>query len=207
MLAPKLDRDLNASVWSKDGTGLYVQYDDEGDTRLAFVPLTGDIRNLANKLGGLSIDRPYGGAEFTVAADGRFAFTLAGPDHPADLATGKAGAPIVRVTNLNEDIWATRKAATVEEIWYKSKLRSAAHSGLDHQARRFRSAQEVSARARDSRRARSPITARAFRRTISSTRRTGSSSCRRIRAAARATARNSGISFITITRIMTTTTS
>ena len=89
MLAPNLDRDLNGGVWSTDGTGLYVQYDDEGDTKLAFVPLAGDVRILANKLGGLSIDRPYGGAQFTVAADGRFAFTLAGPEHPADLATGK----------------------------------------------------------------------------------------------------------------------
>ncbi len=121
MLAPKLDRDLDASVWSKSGTGLYVKYNDEGDTRLAFVPLTGEVRNLANRLGGLSIDRPYGGADFTVAADGRFAFTLAGPDHPADLATGKAGAPIVRVTRLNDDLWETRTAATVEEIWYRSK--------------------------------------------------------------------------------------
>jgi len=120
MLAPKLDRDLAGGVWSKDGAGLYVQYDDEGDTRLAFVPLTGEVRNLAAKLGGLSIDRPYGGSTFSVSNDGRFAFTLAGTDHPADLATGKAGAPIVRVTNLNDDIWATRKPATVEEIWYKS---------------------------------------------------------------------------------------
>jgi acylaminoacyl-peptidase len=120
MLAPKLDRDLAGAVWSNDGTGLFVQYDDEGDTRLAFVPLTGDVGQLATRLGGLSIDRPYGGAAFTVSNDGRFAFTLAATDHPADLAIGKAGAPIVRVTNLNEDIWAVRKAATVEEIWYKS---------------------------------------------------------------------------------------
>ena len=127
MLAPKLDRDLYGGVWSADGTGLYVQYDDEGDTKLAFVPLAGDVRTLANRLGGLSIDRPSGGAQFTVAADGRFAFTLVGPDHPADLATGKAGAPIVRVTNLNDRIWAKRKAATVDEIWYQLDLRSAAH--------------------------------------------------------------------------------
>jgi len=120
MLVPKLDRDLYGGVWSSDGTGLYVQYDDEGDTKLAFVSLTGEIRTLANRLGGLSIDRPSGGAQFTVAANGRFAFTLAGPDHPADLATGKAGAPIVRVTKLSDRIWAKRKAATVEEIWFQS---------------------------------------------------------------------------------------
>lgn len=119
-LAPSLDRDLNGGVWSADGTGLYVQYDDQGDTKLAFVPLTGDVRTLADHLGGLSIDRPYGGAQFTVARDGRFVFTLAGIDHPADLATGKAGTPIVRLTNLNTDIWAKRTVATVEEIWFTS---------------------------------------------------------------------------------------
>jgi dipeptidyl aminopeptidase/acylaminoacyl peptidase len=121
-LAPTLDRDLNGGVWSTDGTGLYVQYDDQGDTKLAFLPLAGDVRNLADHLGGLSIDRPYGSAQFVVSRDGRFAFTLAGPDHPADLATGKAGTPIVRVTNLNADIRATRKLATVEEIWFTSSF-------------------------------------------------------------------------------------
>jgi acylaminoacyl-peptidase len=122
MLAPNLDRDLGGAVWSADGSGLYVQYDDEGDTKLAFVPLVGEVRTLADKLGGLSIDRPAGVAQFTVAMDGRFAFTLAGPDHPADLATGKASTPIVRVTKLNDHIWATRKAATVEEIWFPSSF-------------------------------------------------------------------------------------
>ena len=122
MLAPTLDRGLADAVWSADGTGLYVQYDDLGDTRLAFVPLNGPVRNLADRLGGLSIDRPYGGSSFSVANDGRFAFTLAGTDHPADLAVGKAGAPVQRLTNLNDDLWATKKPATVEEIWYKSSF-------------------------------------------------------------------------------------
>jgi len=120
MLAPRLDRDLAGAVWSKDGTGLYVQYDDLGDTRLAFVPLTGEVRALANRLGGLSIDRPYSGAAFSVSNDGRYACTLAGYDHPADLAVGKAGSPMQRLTNLNDDLWAGKQAATVEEIWYKS---------------------------------------------------------------------------------------
>lgn len=122
MLAPNLDRDLTGAVWSADGTGLYAQYDDEGDTKLAFVPIVGEVRKLADRLGGLSIDRPSGGAQFTVAADGRFAFTLAGSDHPADLATGRAGEPIVRVTNLNAGLWAKRSAATVEEIWFNSSF-------------------------------------------------------------------------------------
>jgi dipeptidyl aminopeptidase/acylaminoacyl peptidase len=122
MLVPGLDRELNGGVWSGDGSGLFVQYDDQGDTKLAFVPLAGDIRTLADRLGGLSIDRPSGGAQFTVAAGGRFAFTLAGVDHPADLAIGKAGEPVVRLTQFNDRIWAKRKAASVEEILFKSSF-------------------------------------------------------------------------------------
>ncbi len=122
MLAPKLDRDLAGAVWNKEGTGLFVQYDDEGDTRLALIPLTGEPRNLANRLGGLSIDRPYGGSSFSVANDGRFAFTLVGTDHPSDVAVGKAGAPVQRLTRLNDDLWANKQPATAEEIWYKSSF-------------------------------------------------------------------------------------
>ena len=121
MLAPKLDRDINGGVWSTDGTGLYVQYDDEGDTRLAFVPLAGDVRNLANKLGGLSIDRPYGGAQFTVAADGRFAFTLAGPDHPP-ISRPEGGRTDCASDESERGHLGKAQGGDVEEIWYKSSF-------------------------------------------------------------------------------------
>ncbi|MDA1080675.1 MAG: S9 family peptidase [Gemmatimonadetes bacterium] len=119
-LAPNLDRDLAGAVWNREGTGLYVQYDDLGDTRLAYVPLSGSLKNVADRLGGLSIDRPYGGSSYSIANDGRFAFTLVGTDHPADVAVGSANAPVQRLTRLNDDLWANKQPATVEEIWYRS---------------------------------------------------------------------------------------
>ena len=44
-----------------DGKGIYVQYDDEGDTKIALVSLDGRVTTLAGGVGGTSIGRPYSG--------------------------------------------------------------------------------------------------------------------------------------------------
>jgi dipeptidyl aminopeptidase/acylaminoacyl peptidase len=120
LVTGNLDRDVQDPVWSRDGQGLFFQYDDTGDTRIGYVTLAGEVKSLAAGLGGLSIDRPYGGSSFSVAADGRFAFTLAAPDHPADVAVGRAGQPTLRLTRLNDDLFGQKKLGAVEEIWYRS---------------------------------------------------------------------------------------
>ncbi|HEU5219623.1 MAG TPA: S9 family peptidase [Gemmatimonadales bacterium] len=120
LLTGGLDRDIAEPVWSKDGLGLYVQYDDQADTRIAYVPLTGAMRPVAQGLGGLSLDRPYSGGSYSVSADGKLAFTLGGPDHLADLAVARAGTAPQRLTRLNDDLLGRKKLGTVEEIWYQS---------------------------------------------------------------------------------------
>jgi acylaminoacyl-peptidase len=123
ILAPDLDRDASSPVWSADGRGLYFQYDDEGDTKLAFVTLDGDIQELTTNVGGLSLGRPYGGGSFTVASNGRFAFTHTSPDHPADLAVGRrGGGQTQRLTHLNRDVFDHKQLGQVEEIWYGSSF-------------------------------------------------------------------------------------
>jgi len=120
VLTPKLDRDIAEPVWSKEGLGLYVQYDDQADTRVAYVPLSGEMRQLAQGLGGLSLDRPYSGGGYSVSADGRIVYTQGGPDHLADLAITRAGSSPQRLTRLNDDLLGQKTLGTVEEIWYKS---------------------------------------------------------------------------------------
>ncbi len=120
LLAGTLDRDVVDPVWSRDGLGLFFQYDDRGDTRIAWVGLNGELKQVAAGAGGLSIDRPYGGSSFSVAADGRVAFTLASPEHPADIALARAGQPVQRLTRLNDDLFGAKQLGTVEEIWYPS---------------------------------------------------------------------------------------
>ena len=120
-LTSALDRDAEDPAWSADGTGLYFQYDDEGNTKLAFVTLNGDVRVLAQDVGGLSLGRPYAGGAYSVANDGRFAFTVSTPAHPADLAVGGPGPGMPRrLTALNDDLLRHRQLAEVEEMWLDS---------------------------------------------------------------------------------------
>jgi len=120
LLAGSLDRDVVDPVWSRDGLGLFVQYDDRGDTRIAWIGLNGELKQLAANAGGLSIDRPYAGSAFSVAADGRVAFTLGSPAHPAELGLARAGAPVQQLTHLNDDLFDAKQLGSVEEIWYPS---------------------------------------------------------------------------------------
>lgn len=122
-LTPTLDRDVQDPTWAADGSGLYFAYDDEGDTRLAFVSISGELRILADHLGGLSLGRPYGGAAFSVSDNGRYVFTHTAPDHPADLATGLRGQTEPhRLTHLNDDLFAFRTPGQVEEFWTESSF-------------------------------------------------------------------------------------
>ena len=108
--------------WAEDGSGLYFQYDDEGNTRLGFVSLDGKIETLAENVGGLSLGRPYSAGSYSVARDGSFAFTHSRPDHPADVAVGKRNQPTRRLTRLNDDLLGHKQIAEVEEIWLDSSF-------------------------------------------------------------------------------------
>src|ERR1043166_2757477 len=112
-----LDRDVETPIWSKDGSGIYFKYDDRGNTKIAFTTLEGKIEILTNDLGGVSPSRSYSGGTFTVAADGRFAYTHSRPEHPADLATGRKGiAEVKRITRLNEALFTFKELGQTEEI-------------------------------------------------------------------------------------------
>ncbi|MCG8468765.1 MAG: S9 family peptidase, partial [Gemmatimonadetes bacterium] len=128
MIADDLDRSIGNLNWAGDSQGLFVQYDTEGNTRVAHVDLDGTVTDLASNVQGLSLGRPYGGGTYTVAANGRLAFTHGTPDHPADLAVAERGSEPQRLTWLNEDLFGHKPLGEVEEIWYESS-----HDGLDIQ--------------------------------------------------------------------------
>jgi acylaminoacyl-peptidase len=120
VVSKDLDRDVANPRWNRDGSGLFFQYDDEGNTKLAFITIDGKIEDLAVNVGGLSVGRPYGGGQFSVADNGRFIFTESRPDYPADLAVGARDSQTKRVTTLNEDLFGHKELGEVEEIWYDS---------------------------------------------------------------------------------------
>lgn len=115
-----LDRDVDDLAWAADGTGLFIQYDDEGDTRIARISLNGQVTNLVNGVGGLSLGRPYSGGAFSVSKGGRLAFTHTAPDHPADVGVVAAGQAARRLTSLNADLFETKALGAVEEVWWQS---------------------------------------------------------------------------------------
>ena len=122
-LTESLDRSASNPAWSSDGRGLFFKYDSEGNTKLAHVTRDGEVRVLANDLGGTSYGRPYGGGSFSVADDGAFAFTLTRPERPGDVALGTlSGSRIEQLTALNDDLMAHKTVGAVEEIWFDSSF-------------------------------------------------------------------------------------
>jgi dipeptidyl aminopeptidase/acylaminoacyl peptidase len=124
-LADKLDRDIAAPSWSKDGGGVYFQYADRGTTLIGFASIDGKTDATATDLGGEDFGRPYSGGSFTVDDVGTTAFTMTRPEYPADVGVrSRSSATTHRLTHLNEDLLGHKTLGQVEEFSYKS-----AHDG------------------------------------------------------------------------------
>ena len=121
LLSSELDRSISDTAWRSDGQGLFIQFDDRGNTRIAFIDLEGKIQNLVSDVGGVSLGRPYSSGSFSASENGRLAYTLSRPDFPADVAVWEKGqSQEKRLTDLNADLWSFRRTGEVEEILYKS---------------------------------------------------------------------------------------
>ncbi len=118
-ISSKFDRNIQNINWSKDGKGFYFQYDDKGNTKLAFISISGQTNDIINDIGGLSLGRPYSGGTYSVSNNGSYAYTYGTTKHPGDLAVGSNGFSL-RVTEVNKDLFDYKNLGNVEEIWYKS---------------------------------------------------------------------------------------
>lgn len=121
-LTTEFDRDVAHPHFARNGRGIYFQYDDEGDTKVGFVNLaTGQVEQVAAGIGGVNFGRPYASGSYSVADDGRIAFTQTDAERPADVATVvSAGSAPQRLTNLNDDLLPYRRLGRVESFRYKS---------------------------------------------------------------------------------------
>ncbi len=119
-LTATLDRDVDDPQWSADGRSLYFQYEDAATTRIARVDLAGKVTVLADDLGGTDVTRPYSGGSFTVARNGRYAYTRRDPLAPAALATGTSPRDIVTLGHANELLLGARTLGQVEAVSFAS---------------------------------------------------------------------------------------
>ena len=124
VLAGSLDRPLWTSTWAADSSGLFLQYDDRGVTKIGFVSLENpeQVVTLASNIGGTTIGRPYASGTFSVSHDGTLAYTQTRPEYPADVAIAEHDKPARRITRLNHDLLSHRQLARTEPIRYKSSF-------------------------------------------------------------------------------------
>lgn len=119
-LTDSLDRSVQNPLWSADGKGLYVQFDDQGTTRIGFVSLAGKVTPLDVNVGGTTLDRPYASGSSSLSDDGTLAFTQTSPDFPAEVAVVRRDGAPQRLTSLNADVLGHKTLGKVEAFWYKS---------------------------------------------------------------------------------------
>ena len=120
VLSTRIDNSVSSPQWAADGSGVYVQFDEKGNSKVALIALDGSYRVLASNLGGGA--GAYGGGNFTVARNGTIAFGMSTPNVPSQVAvtTSAAGVQPRVVTSLNADLLASRTLGAVEEIWWES---------------------------------------------------------------------------------------
>ena len=124
VISEAFDREISSPVWSGDSQGLFFQYDDEGDTKVGYITLDGDVTEVAAPVGGTTIGRPYASGSFTAAANGTVAFTHVRPDRPADVAvaTLDGGDAPRTLTSLNEDLLSHKQLGEVQELRFPSSV-------------------------------------------------------------------------------------
>ncbi len=119
-LTADFDRGVEQFAWSSDSQSLYFMYTDHGRGKLGRVDLRGRVTGeVADRLGGLSLGRPYNDADFSLAGKDRLAYTLGSAEHPADLAVSVRG-KVRRLTRLNDDLFGMRTLGQVQEMRWPS---------------------------------------------------------------------------------------
>jgi dipeptidyl aminopeptidase/acylaminoacyl peptidase len=116
-ISDKLDRDIQSPEWAPDNSGVYFQYDDQGDTKIGFLSTDGTLKKIADHVAATT--SAYGGGSFSISHSGVIAFTSGGTDNPGDVAVNNMGAMKV-LTSLNQELLDQKKPGRVEEIHYKS---------------------------------------------------------------------------------------
>ena len=124
VITADLDRSVANPVWASDGGGLYFQYDDEGNSKVAFATLNGGIEVLAEDLGVVRRTAgPTGAGRSRSPVTGASRSTRPAPTCRANWrCVSVTTTSPRRITALNDDLLANRTLGEVEEIWWESSF-------------------------------------------------------------------------------------
>jgi dipeptidyl aminopeptidase/acylaminoacyl peptidase len=114
------DRDISDPQWAADSRGLYFDFDERGVRKIGYVSLDGKVRTVASNVGGTDVGRPYTSGGFSVARNGRVAYSVNSTSRPADVATATLGGGAKTLTALNDDLLGAKTQGEVRELTWKS---------------------------------------------------------------------------------------
>jgi acylaminoacyl-peptidase len=120
-ISENFNRNISNINWSADGKGLYFQYDDKGMTKLAYMSISGKLKNIVDQLGGMTLGRPYSAGTYSISKNNRYAYTFGNVNNPSDLGVGY-NTSSKRLTALNKDLFDHKELGNVEEVWFKSSF-------------------------------------------------------------------------------------
>ena len=118
-LTADFDRSIADVQWAGNSR-LYIQFDDYGSRHIATLSMNGNIESVASDVGGVNLGRPYTSGGFSVAGNGRYAYSAGRRDRPADVGTGRGGQTPARITDLNDDLLGHKTLGRVEELTWQS---------------------------------------------------------------------------------------
>lgn len=123
-ISQKIQQDPSALNWSADSKSIYFRYDEEGNSKVGNIRLNGDYVQIADNLGSPNSGRPYGGGAYSVADNGRFAYSEISTVRPSNLAVGHHPTRMANrtITALNEEFFNSKKVSEVEEFWVNSSV-------------------------------------------------------------------------------------
>ncbi|WP_375324784.1 S9 family peptidase [Flagellimonas sp. GZD32] len=119
LISGDFDRDVEDMAWNSKGNGFYFIYTDQGMGKLASMSLSGNVSDITDGLGGLSLGRPYNAASFSASDNNKFTYTIGDTSHPSDLGAADSKSN-KRLTAVNDDLFAFKKLGKVEEMWWES---------------------------------------------------------------------------------------
>lgn len=112
-LAVDFDRGFDGLEWTD--AGLFASYESEGEHRVARISLSGEVSELAPRLGSTYYALPYTGGEWSVSDSGTIAFTTASSVRPPDIGvTTRRGTR--QLTALNEVKLGSKRLGETREI-------------------------------------------------------------------------------------------
>lgn len=116
--------DVSSITWAGDSKSLFFRYTEEGVAKVGNIKLNGDYTEIAQNLSSSTIGRPYSGGSYSVANNGRFAFTSGSPAKPSELAAGHFPSRMDNrtLTDLNGEFLKARNLGQVEEFWVNSSV-------------------------------------------------------------------------------------